>query len=357
MGTRSSWSSDDVRRGEAKNERTVVGTSLAGLRAGFDATNAAVLAPPPAFEFLFVQHYAAIREAIARHDEPGFLAMAIDARGPQGTLWLRGDGALRTGIIGRHGECDLFVPGDDAMSLRHAVVLVRDGRVRVLDLRTENGFDDESGRRLRGVVADGPLFLTLARTRVFLLPTGDGGPPWGADAAVHWAALPSRVFGDARPVAEQDGGARVPHLVRLARALRAPRADGREATITAVRGAVGSDDDFCRLAAEGDEISGHLTLTDGISRATISVGRSATERGVLLGRYDRCDVPAFVKSHEGISRVHALLIRDGDEIHLVDCASTNGIQVDGRATPCRALGHRSEILLGRSIDASWEAAG
>lgn len=350
MSTRSSWDWDVSRRDGAKNEATVV-VGLGGLFRAFEKTAAGSLAPPPSFEEAFVRHYGAILDFLVRYDQPGVLAIGIDARGLQGTLWLRGDDSLRTGIVGRHDKCGLFLPDDDAVSLRHVAVLVRDRRVRVLDLRTAHGFEDESGRRLRGVVADGPLLLTIARTRLFLLPTGRGAK-WPMDGQEAWRALPPRTFADARPAEERGAVASLTQLIRLAR----PRPAGEnQVTVTALRGAMGGED-LATLAAPGDEITAHLSLTDGSARATISIGRTATTRGVLIGRYDRCDVP-FMSSHDRISRVHALLVREGDDVYAIDCASMNGTEVDGHAISSRPLGHRAAIRLAGIIDATWEATG
>ena len=44
------------------------------------------------------------------------------------------------------------------------------------------------------------------------------------------------------------------------------------------------------------------------------VGRSALERGVLVGRYSRCDVGVRAQEDSRLSRVHLLIVRDGDEV-------------------------------------------
>ena len=48
--------------------------------------------------------------------------------------------------------------------------------------------------------------------------------------------------------------------------------------------------------------------------------------GVLVGRYDRCDLSeSQVPMPQVISRVHALFITLGDKVHIFDTGSTNGL--------------------------------
>jgi pSer/pThr/pTyr-binding forkhead associated (FHA) protein len=78
------------------------------------------------------------------------------------------------------------------------------------------------------------------------------------------------------------------------------------------------------------------------------------ELGVLLGRYDRCDISGQLSWDPGrVSRVHALLLKEGDDIYAIDLASTNGTIVDGIATPVAQLGPEAVIELAKGNRVFW----
>ena len=66
-------------------------------------------------------------------------------------------------------------------------------RFAVHDLRTASAFEDERGRRLEAIVAEGPALLSAGRHALFAFPTGDPSA-WPELATDAWAMWPERVY-------------------------------------------------------------------------------------------------------------------------------------------------------------------
>lgn len=317
--TRSIWLSATANRDSASNERTQI-VSLRDLEArgrgdGEERTGSVAL-PDASFEEAFVRNYARIRGAVARRDQPGVAIVAASGNEVHGEMWLSAAEGLRSAILGRHGQADLFLPRDPGLSLRHAAVLVDrvEGRtrIRVIDLRSDGGLRDENDRGVGAVEADGALLLTASRLRFFLLPT-PAPAPWPDDPVAGWESLPPRQFLDARPV--EPRAVERPAPLRLAPC-------GREVTIISSLGPIGAQ--FRSLVEPGEQPLGKLTLR-AFAEAELTVGPAAVARGILLGRYDRCDAAGIsVLRDDSLSRVHALIVEVGGELRLIDTASTNG---------------------------------
>ncbi len=67
-----------------------------------------------------------------------------------------------------------------------------------------------------------------------------------------------------------------------------------------------------------------LRLDSGPRRARLALDEEALGRGVLLGRYARCD-SSLVFAEGELSRVHALVVRVEEDVVAIDTASTHGI--------------------------------
>lgn len=345
-------------RAVARNEKTIV-LDLSALRRGFgEVTDPVVdLGPTVSFEDAFVRNYQRLRASLSRRSAPGVAVFAATGSGVHGEAWIAasaGSGETpRPLMVGRHGCADLFLPMDSALSLRHFLVLARrspEGRVRmrVVDLRSDAGLHGEDDERLSGVEADGPLLLRAAGLRFFLIPT-----PlprfWSDDPHEAWRALPARCFVDA-PVA------RTPTARPLLPAPK-PLSDlSREVTMITMIAAPAFPT-FQNLLDEGESTLGHLSLSSRFSKTTLSIGLTAARRGILIGRYERCDAGGLsTLNDESVSRVHALILGDRDGLWLCDTASTNGSVRAGVRERIISLGEGTEIRLG-SIVAKWFLAG
>jgi len=301
---------------------------------------------------LFLRHYDAIHKALSWQQRQGVLVLAVDQRRVLGQVWLKATlDRSRAVIVGRHQMCDLALPdrhGD--ISLRHLAIMVRavshdEVRVRLLDLRSLIGFTDEAGRVLQAVSSEGSLFIRVGDITLMLLVTQhrEQLPERAEDA---YACIPERVFLD-----EQIGlaGQAAPKRLPIA-----PRAF--EGSITAVRSQAGPMAFADELCGTSDVNVGALTVrsTSGSTRRRISV--NALGRGLLVGRYDRCDIGLLSESASQLSRVHLLVVQDGDDILAIDTASSNGTSVGDREIRVHRLREGDKLDLAEELELVWHLA-
>ena len=100
-----------------------------------------------------------------------------------------------------------------------------------------------------------------------------------------------------------------------------------------------------------DEVSEGVLVIRGPRRTVRrSVGPKALERGILVGRYERCAVGLDTGR---LSRVHFLIVRDGDEIIGIDTASTNGSWIGEREVTLTPLVDGTSISLAHALKLTW----
>lgn len=243
-----------------------------------------------------------------RSRRPDDIALGVIAYGPQGprTLVRFVDMRARVPLVislGRHSRCD--VRGITDASLRHAVVLAwpRPSAgappMEVLDLRTGAGLVLRSGSRVRRLASPGPLRFALGGEDIALLyaPAGGRFPVDFPDELDGWGALEDRVaHGMTRPVLDAgfDENTNLSIVSRMAGGYRRLL-------------------DGARVDLRGFEI--------------VSTTERGLARGVLLGRYERCDRAARFLDSPKVSRVHALAITRRGRLFVVDVGSLNGTQV------------------------------
>jgi len=217
---------------------------------------------------------------------------------------------------------DLYLPDDESVSLRHLLVLVNreevsNFRVRVLDLATPTGFHAESGSSLRMLEGDGPLVFHAASYAFFVFPTGVP-PPWDATAPSPWLSLPQRAHvatprDPMRPRPRRaDGATSVTFGHELLATHHEKLVQGHEVPVGVLR-----------IATDGRTTS-------------FPVGARALERGVIIGRYERC-VGEGLASDDNVSRVHAVLLSHRGQTFIVDAGSTNGITSREHDVKCEAV--------------------
>lgn len=278
----------------------------------------------------FERHHALIQERLHRYDQPGLLALVLGRREIAGQ-WLRAKpNQTTTAIVGRHERCDLVTPASGAdVSLRHVAILASDldqtFSFRVIDLASGTGFIDEDQRPQLSIQSSGPTFLGIGASVLFLSPTPytlDG------DSSRSFINLPKRV------VVPDDRSK--------------PRSSGSDA-ITYVHTSPGPLPLGDRVD-DGFQPAGFLSLESDGRIELKPVSERMLERGVLVGRYDRCRIRAPVAS---LSRVHLLLIRDGRKLLAVDAASTNGTYFQGEEKRTTTLEFGDCLSLGQDVKVTW----
>ena len=250
--------------------------------------------------------------------------------------------------IGRHTSCDLTLECDEAVSLRHLVVgirSVRSGvRLRLCDLGTGVGLRIEDGFACEALASEGAAFVSVGDYQLILLPTGRLAPlPWSAPAAHAWAGIPERVYFDWRTSSR---AGKYPAPVRLL-----PSPDNRSITTQIVDPPMQLRHIRPPPGTRGPRIGSVLLTASGL-RERYEVHAADLERGLLIGRYERC---AFGAEDERLSRVHLMLLRDGEHIWAIDTASSNGTSAAG--TPLRQLrlAPRAELDLANAVLFRWTA--
>jgi hypothetical protein len=207
-------------------------------------------------------------------------------------------------VVGRHTRCDVVLPSDPAVALRHLLLratTLDDGSpaLRVLDLRTGLGFHLDDDAERRALVATGPLAMRVGRYAL--------------------VALPSR--------AELPGTRPSPEIVEAPRMpTRASRTSPGRTSVTTLPPAPLLEDVPHDAAAAGFS---KVTLRRGDLRASVELPDSALDAGVLVGRAYRCEERLRSVLTESVSRVHLLLLREHGAVCAFDCASMQGVYADG----------------------------
>ncbi|MFL5344854.1 MAG: FHA domain-containing protein [Hyalangium sp.] len=280
-------------------------------------------------------------------DRPGVIIFAASARGLDGHLWLEAGPELRAGSIGRHGAADLYLPGDEQLSLRHLVVTTRASErgvhTRIIDLRTPAGFTDDHHKPLRAIEADGWVVVGMASYWLFVFVTGQP-LPWDTSTRKPWRTLPQRVY-----VETQKARRRAPEA-----ASRLPRSNTEITNITSVPGPV--DTSIEPLLLPGEPVAARLMIhARGPGQHPLAISAASLARGVILGRYSRCDGSALF-TESTVSRVHALIITDEDDMYLIDVGSTCGTWDGEQRLRAQLLTTGRELRLGEAVRLSWNPA-
>ena len=243
------------------------------------------------------------------------------------------------GVIGRHECCALNLL-DEEISLRHALVRVTrnqgdEVRVRLIDLGSSNTFHTEDNQACKSVMAEGPMFINLLGYQLYLLPTGTLNPgAWSDDAETTWQSFPERIYFDHRMPERMVG-----------RPAQAPR-NRRHTYMTLLPAAQHLR---ARPGAGGDAV-GTILLSAESTQIAHRVSHEDLERGVLIGRYERCQLAGAAGS---LSRVHLVLLLDGGDIWAVDTASLNGTIVEGQRISAIQLDREVELKLPSGMGMRW----
>lgn len=317
---------------------------------------------------LFIGAYGMFAARCRVIDEPGIAVIGVDETTgrPAGLLTLLARVKRHVaGIVGRHDACDLYLHGNSDLALRQLAIVLEPVhnwerrstqiRYRMLDLRTKQGFMDESGRPLRGLRCEGPAIVRSGGFALFVLPLGDP-TDWPELAGDAWSMIPERVYFDEL---DRSPAGSMPIQVRAQPNPNPAFADGTFASMPGarMRSSVvmrthGPRDTASSLASAGDR-AGTLELIGKQQRGTLTLGHEALQDGVLIGRYARCD-GASLLDDRSLSRVHGLMLHTGDSLLFIDTASRNGSRLRGdRDARLFVLETGTELELGSSTRVRW----
>jgi len=316
------------------------GTSYANTRTCEGGGTGWVYRPPGlSAREAFIAAYDRLRELAGAVQYPAVLAAVVDPYGRTVDSTLIASG--HSLILGRHTRCGLRLL-DEGFALRHLVAHARPGPpgaaplIRLWDLHTWRAFITEDGQPCVAVTAQGLLFAALCGYSLLFVPTrGHAEFPWPSRAEDAWDLFPPRQFMEA-----------CPPEARLHRPRRAG-ADGQRQPTDVMR-------EKPLLQLEDDRPPrnawGAVRLVQDREEVEVPLSREHLEQGVLLGRYHRCNLRL---EPTRISRVHLMLVLQGEELLAIDTASTHGTWHRGKKIGTVTLGPTDVLTLDRSHEVHW----
>lgn len=298
--------------------------------------------PAMAASMAFLRYMRDLSQARATLSDHHVFVAVVDAGGEPNRTTSLGPG--ETILIGRHSNCDLQLDHAD-VALRQLAVHVSQSStgqspiVRVWDLHTGETLVCEDGAKVEALAADGPIFVSLGRYHLAIVPLGQLPKTLPVSTNAAWAALPNREF--VASVAEGTGSRLLPQgmggPVGTTSVTRLPSSVGLEELVSTP---VEPTFSVARLTVQGKK-----------KRHEFNVGIEHLERGILIGRYGRCVGRGLDPT---VSRVHMLLTCVAGEVLAIDTASTVGCQVGNERFSTRHLAGSIKIWLGKHSYLLWE---
>ncbi len=246
-------------------------------------------------------------------------------------------------ILGRHSKCDLQLQHRNVALRQLAVHVSRTSTgdaplVRLWDLHTGKTLLSEDGKKIEALSSDGPVFLSLGRYHLAIIPLGQIPKHMPASIADAWSCLPQRTFLSA--------------LGQGSKQTLLPERFGGPASTTSVTLLPSS---IGLRELEETPVPPHqriatLYLQSQDMRLTFHVGHEHLERGILIGRYGRCLGSGFDRS---VSRVHLLLATIAGEVIAIDSASTVGCRISSLRINSLHLNSETTIHLSKQSFLRW----
>jgi hypothetical protein len=250
-------------------------------------------------------------------------------------------------VLGRHTECHISLGADETLSLRHLLAsawldAVGEPQLRILDLggAVKMRFDDDT--QSAGFRANGPCAVSLGSCAIFMLLAT--GKQWPEDAEEAWESL-----GDLQIIERQQSRTETEFIrtvrprLRVVRPNLASAMTGSKSDSTVVM-QLKEPSELLTISADCPEAVGYLTLP---GDRFVRLAPSDLARGVLIGRYERCELGAsHFSDAETVSRVHLCLALDPTGLWAIDTCSTNGSWLEGEQIQAAKLGARAHLMLG-----------
>jgi len=291
----------------------------------------------------FLDAWSTIRRSLTRMKRRGFLLVASHPRwgSHSRTLPLLPDRSSHR-IVGRHDHCDLRLAGEPDVSLRHLLVsawLDSEQRpiLRALDLGGQLKPRLEDGSACSGFRADGSCSLALGSWWLHLILAD--GRNWPQHAQQAWQELGESIITGVLPASPRP---EFPHRVRPRLRLLGPETSHSTSTVV-VR--LEAPEMLADLQPDCTDAIGYLTLgRDGY----VNLSPAVLERGVLVGRYERCAVGGWqLQLNSTVSRVHLCLVSDPTGLWAIDTNSSNGSWAEGQRFRAVRLGLGLTMHIGR----------
>lgn len=291
---------------------------------------------PMAGAIALTRYEAALREAAANCARDRVFVVFIDSDGSksESRVLMPGESI----VFGRHEQARLRHASMD-VSLRHVAIAVAPSStaeaplLRVWDLATDRPFKTEDGMTSEAVTADGPVFASVGAVHLAVIPLGVLPEKLPIGTRALWKALPDRDV-----ISRVAGGSAVRRVPE--------RFPGQITRVTRIPSAEPPHD-----CAPGMAVAQLCLTTDEASR-NYRISMEALERGLLIGRYDRC--LSIAGEINPLSRVHLLISKIGKDVVAIDTASSFGsTRSMDRAFETALLGERDKMLLANVLLVEW----
>jgi len=298
--------------------------------------------PPMPAPIAFLRYLPELVVARATHSDQHVFLSLVDSGGEANRTMVLAPG--QSAIIGRHTKCDVQVNHNN-VALRQLAVHVTmpnpafGGRVlvRVWDLHTGKTLICEDTSAIEALEADGPVFLSLGRYHLALVPLGQLPKKLPVSTKEAWASLPKREF--ISSMAEGTGTQLLPES----------RWESGTSSVTRMPSSIGLQALEQSQPSEADTIA-TLAVQGSDSRREFKVGAQHLERGILIGRYRRCIGSGLDAT---VSRVHLMLASIGGEAVAIDTASTVGCHIGNERFHTIALTGPKKIWLSKNSYLVW----
>ncbi len=319
-----------------------------------------LLGPPPGAREVFLRNWAQLREIVDRIPGSSVVVAALFGdRGLEGHRVIDPAAAPgeRSVTIGRHSRAGLQLRNDPSVSLRHVLAIANDRggvtQVRLLDLETGRGFTVDGVGRTTAVVQEGNLVVQVGGYWLFFL--AGSSRPWPDSAEATWEQLSRLSVEDTRgaggPAVQRVAG---PTATATPTPLPTPLPAQDVSRVVLVPGVA----DVSGMGTDvGSGAVGLLIISRPSGKIITPVTAQQLARGLLLGRYNRCDVGSRdLWETDAVSRVHLLLLAERGGVLAIDTASTNGTMIAGRRSAAAWLTGRTDLRLG-TVEVRWDPFG
>lgn len=305
------------------------------------------------FADFFIKHYDFMKEKVNSINEPSFLIFAgtnLSFR-PEFLKIPVSDSVAKDAVIGRHENCPMCLLEDPFLSLRHLLVRVRVSKdkkpvLKVLDLNTPTGFDDETGKIVRGLTTDNILFFQAGRYTFMIFYVGPE-TRWEDNAVKAWSSLPENRILDYTNMDEKGQPTEIKVNPRLKLVTDSHFEVSRVTRIT-------GPSYVTRIDLSDPRALGFLMVRSGEVDVSIPLSVKDLSNGILIGRYERCELGLHkLPFTNNVSRVHALLIHDEMGLWCIDLASTNGTFIDGKKIHTHIIRSNALISISDEVDLRW----
>ena len=258
---------------------------------------------------------------------------------------------ISTMVVGRDSHADLRFNSDFTMHQRHVMVrLARTRRnkttLRVFSLTSEATFCLENGKRAFDVVSDGDVFVRVGESVLMAFVVDDGLlKGWVKASALDvWRSLPPRLVKSESThhhVVDEENGTEVVRSRKQIEEARLKAANDLPYREPTVEFRLPSDKTLRRGKVTG------VVINVRTERGTIACNfaNDRLSQPITLGRDPNCDVTIDDETCEVISRVHAVLVREGSGFWLHDAASKEGVTVEGEPARCAYVRDGTAVLL------------